>query len=86
MLSDGGDPELAARLQLVARHTLKQMGAQLQGLEGESFTRTEEELERRLGTERLQALAAEYEDAPLESVLTVALALLAGEPVASTPT
>jgi tetratricopeptide (TPR) repeat protein len=75
-LSDGGDLELAARLQVVARQALDQMGAQLQGLEGESFERTAQTLTDSLGSERMRTIEHQAADLALESVTDDALALL----------
>jgi predicted ATPase/DNA-binding SARP family transcriptional activator len=75
-LSEGGDLELAARLQLVASQALDQIGAQLQGLEAESFERTAQALTASLGSERMRAIEREAADLALESVTDDALVLL----------
>jgi hypothetical protein len=75
-LSEGGDLERGARLQMVARQALHQMGAQLQGLEAESFERTAQALTAGLGSERMRAIEREAADLTLESVTEDALALL----------
>jgi tetratricopeptide (TPR) repeat protein len=82
-VSDGGDLQLAARLQSVGRRTLDEMGVRLQGLEAESFERTAKALESKLGAEQVRALADESADLPLESVVDVALACLQGEHAAT---
>jgi non-specific serine/threonine protein kinase len=76
-LIEDRDPELAARLQVIARHTLEQMGVRLQGLEAESFARTAGSLSAHLGDERLCAIANDTDGESLESVVEVALELLA---------
>jgi non-specific serine/threonine protein kinase len=75
-LSEGGDLELAARLQMVASQALGQIGAQLQGLEAESFERTAQALTASLGSERMRAIEREAADLALESVTDDALVLL----------
>lgn len=75
-LSTGGDPEMVGRLQAAARHTLAEMGAIVQGLEGESFADTELALVERLGPERLAELAVAARDDDFESILQQARALL----------
>lgn len=79
-LSDGGDPERAARLQVVARQALDQIGAQLQGLEAESFERTAQALTASLGVERMRAIEREAADLALEGVADDALVLLGSVP------
>jgi predicted ATPase len=79
-LAERDDPELAARLQTVARHALERIGAPLQGLEEESFERTAQALARRVGAERLREIADEVADLPLESILDEALVILRSEP------
>jgi predicted ATPase len=78
-LSGDGDLELAARLQSVARQALEEIGAQLQGLEAESFEQTLETLAARLGPERMQAIEGQAADLELESVVNDALTLLASQ-------
>src|SRR5262249_25119342 len=75
-LADGGDVEVAARLQAIAGHALARIGVRLQGLEADSFDRTADALRVRIGTERLSEISDEAADVPLESVLDDALALL----------
>ena len=79
-LSEGGDPERAARLQVVARQALDQIGAQLQGLEAESFERTAQALTASLGAERMRVIEREAADLPLKEVADDALVLLGSEP------
>jgi len=81
----GGPPEPAARLQAIARRVLEQMGAALQGLEAESFARTEATLVAAVGRERLEAIAREADGVPLESIVETALALLEARDAALPP-
>jgi hypothetical protein len=75
-LATGAEPERAARLQSVARHALERIGVRPQGLESESFRRTVEALGDHIGRDRLQEIADEAADVPLESVLGDARELL----------
>jgi predicted ATPase/DNA-binding SARP family transcriptional activator len=79
-LVDGGPAEQAARLVAVARQALEQIGVRSQGLEEQSFIRTEAELAAQLGYERLQSIEQHAPDVSLESVIEEALALLQLEP------
>lgn len=79
-LAEDDDPELAARLQTIARQALGRIGVRLQGLEGESFERTAQALATRLGAERLRDIATDAAEVTLESVLDEVLALLQPDP------
>jgi predicted ATPase len=79
-MSGDGDPEVAARLQSVARQALEEMGVRPQGLEGQSFEHTEEILAQCLDPERRRAIEHAATDLRLESSLDDALATLQPEP------
>lgn len=76
VLTTGGDPEVVARLQATARHTLTEIGAVAQGPEGESFAHTDRALTELLGSDRLAAIAAAAGEAEFDAVVAEALALL----------
>jgi hypothetical protein len=78
------EPEMAARLQSIALHALDRIGAQLQGLEAESFERTAQALATRVGAERLRDIARDTTDIALESILDETLLLLRRDPSPST--
>jgi predicted ATPase len=85
-LTESADPEMAARLQTIARQALDRIGVRLQGLESESFERTAQALAMRVSAERLRDIASEATDVPLESVLDDALELLhPGSPATNVP-
>jgi predicted ATPase/DNA-binding SARP family transcriptional activator len=79
-LAGRDEPELAARLQSIALHTLDRIGVQLQGLEAESFERTAQALATRVGAERLRDIASDTTDVALESILDETLLLLRPDP------
>jgi predicted ATPase/DNA-binding SARP family transcriptional activator len=79
LLSDDGDPEVAARLQTVARQAMKEMGVRPQGLEGQSFDHADEVLAKRFDPERRRAIEQAAADVGLESALDDALAALEPE-------
>jgi predicted ATPase/DNA-binding SARP family transcriptional activator len=71
-----GDPEQAARLYLVARRSLDDTGAQLQGPEAEGYARTAVALRERLGAVDLAAIEQRTSSLQLEDVVEEAIAAL----------
>jgi hypothetical protein len=75
-VSGSGDLQMAARLQSIGRRALHEIGVRPQGLEGESFERTAQALESRLGGEQMRAIEDETASVTLELVLDDAQACL----------